>query len=66
MNAGGLISVADELIGWQRARVLQRVGKIGRTLLDVFHISQVRNVSTAQAAVKYAKHRMRTISALNR
>ena len=66
VNAGGLISVADELIGWHRERVLQRVSKVGRTLLDVFHISQVRNVSTAQAAVEYAKQRMRTISALNR
>ncbi len=66
VNAGGLISVADELIGWHSDRVLKRVGKIGRTLLDVFHISQVRNISTARAAVEYAKQRMRTISALNR
>lgn len=66
VNAGGLISVADELIGWHKERVLQRVGKIGRTLLDVFHISQVRDLSTAAAAVEYAKQRMRTISSLNR
>lgn len=66
VNAGGLISVADEMIGWNRDRVLARVDKIGRTLLDVFHIAQVRNISTAQAAVEYAKQRMRTISALNR
>lgn len=66
VNAGGLISVADELIGWNRDRVLARVENIGRTLLDVFHLAQVLNVSTAQAAVEYARRRIRTISALNR
>ena len=66
VNAGGLISVADELIGWNRDRVLRRVEKVGRTLLDVFHIAQVRNIGTARAAIEYAKQRMRTISALNR
>lgn len=66
VNAGGLISVADEMIGWNKERVLTRVEKIARTLLDVFHIAQVRNISTARAAIEYAKNRMRTISALNR
>jgi len=66
VNAGGLISVADELIGWNRDRVLARVERIGRTLLDVFHLAQVRDMSTARAAIEYARQRMRTISALNR
>jgi leucine dehydrogenase len=66
VNAGGLISVADEMIGWNQERVLARVDKIGRTLLDVFHIAEVRNISTAHAAIEYAKQRMRTISSLNR
>ena len=65
VNAGGLISVADEMSGWNADRVLARVEKIGRTLLDVFHIAHVDNVSTAQAAVEYAKRRMRTLAALN-
>src|SRR5581483_4931713 len=50
VNAGGLISVADEMVGWNHDRVMARVEKIGRTLLDVFHIAQVENVSTAEAA----------------
>lgn len=66
VNAGGLISVADEMIGWNKDRVIARVDKIGRTLLDVFHIAQVRDTSTARAAIEYARQRMRTISALNR
>lgn len=66
VNAGGLISVADEMIGWNHDRVMARVDKIGRTLLDIFHLSSVENVSTAEAAVEYAKRRMKTLAALNR
>jgi leucine dehydrogenase len=66
VNAGGLISVADEMIGWNHDRVMARVDKIGRTLLDVFHLAQVENVSTAEAAIEYAKRRMRTLTSLNR
>jgi leucine dehydrogenase len=66
VNAGGLISVADELVGWNRDRVVARVEQIGRTLLDVFHLAQVLNVSTAEAAVEYAKRRIRKLGRLNR
>jgi leucine dehydrogenase len=66
VNAGGLISVADEMVGWNHDRVMARVDKIGRTLLDIFHLAQVENVSTAQAAVEYAKRRMATLASLNR
>jgi len=66
VNAGGLISVADEMVSWNHDRVMARVDKIGRTLLDIFHLAQVENVSTAEAAVEHAKRRMVTISALNR
>jgi leucine dehydrogenase len=66
VNAGGLISVADELTGWNRDRVLRRVEQIGRTLLDVFHMASELDTSTAKAAVDYAKRRIRTLSRLNR
>ncbi len=66
VNAGGLISVADELVGWNHDRVMARVDKIGRTLLDIFHLAHVENVSTAEAAVEHAKRRMATLAALNR
>ncbi len=66
VNAGGLISVADELVGWNRDRVLSRVDSIGRTLLDLLHLAQVLNMSTAQAAVEYAKRRIKKLGQLNR
>ena len=66
VNAGGLISVADEMTGWNHDRVLARVDGIGRTLLDILHLAAVLNISTAQAAVQYAKRRIRKLSRLNR
>jgi len=66
VNSGGLISVADEMVGWHHDRVMARVEKIGRTLLDIFHLASVENTSTGVAAVEYAKRRMQTIGALNR
>lgn len=66
VNAGGLISVADELDGWNRDRVLDRVDRIGRTLLDVFHLATQRGCSTHLAAVEYARRRIRTLGSLNR
>jgi leucine dehydrogenase len=66
VNSGGLISVADEMIGWHHDRVMARVEKIGRALLDVFHLAQVENVSTAEAAVEFAKRRIDQLSSLNR
>jgi leucine dehydrogenase len=66
VNAGGLISVADEMTGWSAERVGKRVDRIGRTLLDVFHLSEVLNMSTAEAAIEHAKRRIRALARLNR
>ncbi|HVL81731.1 MAG TPA: Glu/Leu/Phe/Val dehydrogenase dimerization domain-containing protein [Actinomycetota bacterium] len=64
VNAGGLICVADELSGWNAARVSARVDRIGRTLLDVLHLASDRGLTTADAAVEYAKQRIRTLTSL--
>jgi glutamate dehydrogenase/leucine dehydrogenase len=66
VNAGGLISAADELYGWERDRVLARTDRIGRTLLDVFHLATSTGHSPAQAAVDYAKARISRLDALTR
>ncbi len=66
VNAGGLISVADELDGWNRDRVLAKVDRIGRTLLDVFHLATESGIPPYEAAVAYAKERIETLSGLAR
>jgi leucine dehydrogenase len=64
VNAGGLISVADELHGWSEQRVRTRVDGIGRTLLDVIHRAIETDRTTNEAAVDHARERIRTLSAL--
>ncbi|HVE91661.1 MAG TPA: Glu/Leu/Phe/Val dehydrogenase dimerization domain-containing protein [Actinomycetota bacterium] len=64
VNAGGLISVADELHGWSEGRVLARVDRIARTLLDVLHLSGESGAPPASAAVDYARNRIRTLTSL--
>lgn len=64
VNAGGLISVADELDGWNRDRVLARTDRIGRTLLDVLHLAREQDITPARAAVRYAQARIERLSAL--
>jgi len=65
VNAGGLISVVDELDGWNADRVFARVDAIGRTLLDVLHLAAETDSTPHDAAVEFAKRRIRTLDALN-
>lgn len=66
VNSGGLICVADELSGWNADRVAARVDRIGRTLLDVFHMASETGMTTGDAAVAYAKERIRKLTSLVR
>jgi leucine dehydrogenase len=62
INAGGLINVADELVGYDRERAMSRVEGIYRKLREVFRLAQVDQVSTVTAADRLAEERMRTVS----
>jgi leucine dehydrogenase len=66
INAGGLINVADELRGYDRERAMQRVEGIYRTLREVFAISQQEDISTSEAADRFAWSRIERISRLRR
>jgi leucine dehydrogenase len=57
-NAGGLIAVADELRGFERARVEHRVDGIGRTLADVYARAAAAGTSTLIAAYELAAERL--------
>ena len=58
INAGGLINVADELRGYDKRRARANVDGIYRTLREIFHIARDRNISTAQAADRFAEERI--------
>jgi leucine dehydrogenase len=58
INAGGLINVADELIGYDRERAMARVEDIYRTLREVFLLSKTKGVPPTRAADRLAEDRM--------
>ena len=62
INAGGLINVADELIGYDRERAMLRVEGIYRTLREVFRKAELEGLTTAEAADAVARHRMSGVS----
>jgi leucine dehydrogenase len=66
INAGGLINVADELRGYDRERAMQRVRDIYRTLREIFAMARQEDISTSEAADRFAEARINRISRLRR
>jgi leucine dehydrogenase len=62
INAGGLMNVADELMGYDRDRAMARVEGIYRTLREVFRVSRTERVPPARAAEILAEKRIAGIS----
>jgi leucine dehydrogenase len=62
INAGGLINVADELIGYDRDRAMARVEGIYRTLREVFRRARLEGITPAEAATRLAEDRIRDVS----
>jgi leucine dehydrogenase len=62
INAGGLMNVADELLGYDRERAMKRVEGIYRTLREVFRVARVEGLTPAEAADRLAEDRMREVS----
>jgi len=62
INAGGLINVYHELIGYDRDRAIRDTEKIYDRLLEIFQISNEKNISTYEAAKVYAKNRIETMN----
>ncbi len=49
-NAGGIINIADEANGYDRARAFKAVGRIGETTTDVLERSETRGITPVAAA----------------
>jgi leucine dehydrogenase len=62
INAGGLINVADELIGYDRERAMRKVEGIYRTLREVFRRARHEDITPAQAADLVAEDRIARVS----
>jgi leucine dehydrogenase len=62
INAGGLINVADELIGYDRERAMKRVEDVYRNLREVFRRARADGITPAEAASRLAEDRIRSVS----
>lgn len=61
INAGGLINVYQELLGYNKQEALNKTEKIYNRLLEIFKIAKDENISTAKAADRMAEKRIRTM-----
>ncbi len=58
INAGGVIHVADELLGYNQERAMKRVESIYTTIAKVIEISNNESIPTHRAADRLAENRM--------
>ncbi len=57
-NAGGVISGAVDLAGWDRARMEEALRRISSTVRDVFALADVTETGTQSAADRLAEQRL--------
>lgn len=61
INAGGVINVYHELIGYNRQRVEHDVALIYDRLLEMYKIADEQNISTQTAAKVFAENRINSV-----
>ncbi len=66
VNAGGLINVYDELLGYSKMRALHRVDGIFEATKAILEISKREAITPNEAAVKVAEARLKDIGDLRR
>lgn len=65
-NAGGVINIADELIGYHRDRALEAVRRIGDTTSKILTAAADGSCTTEEAAMRLAEARIESVSASRR
>jgi leucine dehydrogenase len=63
VNAGGIINIAEEFTGYDRARAEARTRAIEETTTKIFALARERDVSPARAAEVYARERIEAVPA---
>lgn len=61
INAGGVINVADELLGYNRDRAYKKVEGIYQTILRIFEISKRDGIPSYKAADRMAEERIQSL-----
>ncbi len=62
INAGGVINVYHEIIGYDKNRVMSDVKLIYDRLIEIFRISDEQNVHTQSAAKVFAEKRIESVA----
>lgn len=65
INAGGVINVYHEMLGYNEFKAMRDTEKIYDRLLEIFAIAEKQNTHTQEAAKIYAMNRMKTINLLH-
>ena len=59
INAGGLINVYNEMIGYEEDKAFKQLSGIYDTLLEIFNIAKERDITNFEAAQKLAEERIK-------
>ncbi len=58
VNAGGVINIAEEKVGYDRDRANGQISRIHDTVLEVFDLAESAGITTAAAADRLAEQRL--------
>jgi leucine dehydrogenase len=58
INAGGIINVYGEIVGYGKEEAMRRTENIYNTTLEIFHFAQTKGITTHQAALAIAEKRI--------
>jgi leucine dehydrogenase len=58
VNAGGIINLAEEFVGYDRTRALERTAGIEATTTEVFRVAREREITPSRAAETLARSRI--------
>jgi len=59
INAGGLINVYNEMIGYEEDKALKQLNGIYDSLLEIFNIAKQQDITNFEAAQKLAEERIK-------
>jgi leucine dehydrogenase len=57
-NAGGLIYLGQEVLGWSADRVTKKLDGIFETTVEVFSLASAEHIPTSEAAIRVARRRL--------
>lgn len=66
INAGGLINVYNELLGYNFEKATQEVKNIERSIMTILNDAERESVSTHEGANRYAERRIRSVQELKK